>query len=109
MAVIEHKSPTAVTKINQERLQTMRSGFLYTGKQSAVFQTDTLSLDLVVGRVVKILAMKSLGQVHPDFVWRDKNDVDHVFTQDEFLQFFIALDEFMEGKIIESWTKKAGL
>lgn len=107
--IIKHKSPTAPYRINTERAAEMRSGFLYGVKGNAVFQTDDFSIELIIGRVAKILAMKALGQTHPDFLWRDKNDTDHTFTQDEFLQFFIDLDEYMEGKMVASWAKKANL
>lgn len=107
--IINHSSPTAPNRINKERATEMRGGFQYAAKANAVFQTDDLSTELIIGRVAKILAMKSLGQTHPDFIWRDKNDTDHTFTQDEFLQFFIDLDEYMEGKMIASWIKKAQL
>lgn len=106
--IINHSSPTAPKRINDNRVKQMRSGFYY-APLLATFQTDELSLDLILGRVAKILAMKSLGQTHPVFQWRDEGDVDHSFTQDEFLAFFIAIDAYMEGKIIESWQKKAAL
>lgn len=108
MGVIRHASPTAPSRVNKERVQKMRSGFMWPVK-GATFQTDEFSTELIVGRATKILAMKSLGLTHPTFMWRDIDDIDHMFTQDEFLQFFIDMDQFMEGSIIESWSKKAGL
>lgn len=107
--IISHKSPTAPKRINEERIQQIRGGFYYAPKD-ATFQTDDLSTDLVLGQVITLLAIRSLGLPDPtDLEWRDRDDVIHPFTADEFMQFFLALNVFVKGKMIESWQKKAVL
>lgn len=106
MALIIHASPTATKKINDKRVKEIKGGFTYGAN---TFQTDDVSLNLILGRVIKLLAMRSLGTPHVDFIWRDKDDNNVLFTEAEFISFFIALDEFVEGKMIASWTEKASL
>lgn len=95
-------------RINGERASAIAAGFFWAAK-GATFDTDPNSLALITGRVAKIQAKAALGEAMPDFIWRSSDNTDHLFTPTEFLQFAIAMDEWVESKYIESWQKKATL
>lgn len=107
--IINHKSPSAPARINEERDAEIKAGMQWPAGSGIVYQTDPVSISLVTGRVGKILAYQARGETHPDFLWRAMDDTDHLFTPNDFLSFAIALDDFVEIKYIESWQKKAAL
>tara|TARA_R110001583_G_scaffold34551_1_gene115852 strand:- start:4739 stop:5065 length:327 start_codon:yes stop_codon:yes gene_type:complete len=108
MALISHASPSAGRRINQERQAAIQGGFFWPAK-SVAFDTDPASRALITDRVAKILAKTTLGEAMPDFSWRASDNSDHSFSPTEFLQFAVALDDWVESKLIESWQKKASL
>ncbi len=108
MSLINHKSPTAGRRINEERAKAINAEFFWLSK-SATFQTDVNSLALITGRVAKIQAKSVLGEAMPDFTWRAADDIDHLFKPTEFLQFAVAVDDWVEAQYTDSWAKKAAL
>ena len=108
MALITHVSPTAGFRINEKRNSDIASGFYWAAKD-ATFDTDAKSLSLVTGRVAKIQAQNLLSVSAPDFYWRASDNTDHLFTAPEFLEFAVAMDNWVESKYIESWVAKAAL
>ncbi len=104
--IISHKSPTAGARINAERDEQIGGGFEWGGY---VFDTDAKSLTLINGRVSKITAIMAMNDTPADFVWRTSDNQDYVFTPTEFLQFAVALDDWIEGEYVDSWTKKSAL
>ena len=82
----------------------MDAGFLYTVNGTELqFQTDSLARSNVTGRAGKVTAKMALGQAVPDFQWRSEVNTMVDFTAIQFLEFAIAMDEFVESRYQASW------
>lgn len=102
---IAHKSPEKSERKKRHREAKVSSGFLYlVNDVEHLFQTDVLSRSNVTGRAGKITAKMALNETVPDFKWRSASNVMVDFTAVEFLQFAIAMDEFVELQYQDVWN-----
>jgi hypothetical protein len=103
---ITHNSPEKKARKQLHRASKVDAGFSYTvGGVEHLFQTDILARSNVTGRASKVTAKRSLGQIVPDFEWRSTDNVMVSFTGVEFLEFAIAMDEFVESQYQDSWSE----
>ena len=58
----------------------------------------------VTGRAGEITAKMALGSTVPDFQWRSSNNEMVDVTAIQFLEFAIAMDEFVESQYQDSWA-----
>ena len=104
---ISHSRPAEVSlKLKkQQRIIAIDAGFDY--EVDGVihsFQTEPAARSNVTGRAAKRTAKRSLGQPVPDFQWRNTANVMVNFTGEQFLEFAIAMDEFVEQQYQNSWN-----
>ena len=100
-----HKSPDRSYRKQQHRASKVDAGFVFNvnGIEHS-FQTDQVARANVTGRTAKITAKRSLGQSVPDFEWRSTDNVMVNFTGVGFLEFAIAMDEFVEQQYKDDWS-----
>jgi hypothetical protein len=114
--LIKHSSPNKSKRIGEGRQTLLDEGLEWQGN---IFQTRPKDLTLINGRVSKLCALISLGEATLDdtvitsmdgktlpLIWRSESNRDIPFTVREFLQFAIAVDEFIESKYQESWQNR---
>ena len=112
--LISHNSPDKSARLKQERDLAISEGFIWKG---VVFQTRSEDLALISGRVAKLNALVTLNEASLDdtkvtsldgneipLTWRSENNTDVVFSVREYLEFAIAVDEFVESKYRDSWV-----
>ena len=102
---INHNSPKRSERKRKHRASKVDAGFLFTVNGTEYqFQTDPLARSNVTGRTAKITAQATFKIPVPDFQWRNEaNDMVN-FTAEQFLEFAIAMDEFVESQYQDSWN-----
>jgi hypothetical protein len=102
---ISHNSPNRSDRKKQHRALKVDAGFSFSvNGVDHLFQTDQLARFNATGRASKITAKRSLSQEVPDFQWRSSHNIMVDFTGIEFLEFAIAMDEFVESQYQDSWS-----
>ena len=102
---ISHKSPERSQRKAVFRELKVSAGFIFNvAGLDHSFQTDQLARANVTGRASKVTAKRSLGQVVPDFQWRSTANIMVDFTGEQFLEFAIAMDEFVELQYQDIWN-----
>lgn len=97
--IIQHKAKQPRLDALAERDRAIKAGFEWEGE---TFQIDPGSQVLISGRVGKI---NTLGVENvPDFMWRTWDNTSHSFTASEFLEFAVAVDEYVESLYMKSWA-----
>ncbi len=102
---ISHKSPDQAQRRKCHREAKVDAGFVYSvNGVDHTFQTGLLDRSNVTGRATKVTAKMALGQSVDDFQWRNSVNTMVDFTGAEFLEFAIAMDEFVESQYQDSWN-----
>ena len=96
------------------RDQKIQAGFTWNGN---TFQSTEADQALIAGRATKLTTLLTLGRVqltdnsYADengatraLVWRTAGNVNVQFTVQEFLDFAIAMDEFIEDMYQAAWV-----
>jgi len=103
--IISHNSPERSERKRLHRATKVDAGFSFTiNGIEHPFQTDTLARTNVTGRAGKITAKMALGLTVADFQWRNSENLMVDVTAVEFLEFAIAMDEFVESQYQDSWN-----
>lgn len=110
--IIEHKSPQASRRKKAERGRKLNAGMPW---KAHVFQVSRDDYALITGRAATLTALLNRGAVqpadteysHPAGVvklrWRSKANESVTFTVEEFLDFGIAVDAYIDGIYQESF------
>ena len=112
---INHVSPAPIASARKKstREQNISAGMQWGGN---AWQTRPADRVNIAGRAAKLNSLVTLGraqltdssytdasgQLRP-LVWRTADDQNIAFTIQTFLEFAIAVDEFVEQKYFESW------
>ena len=104
---ISHNSPERSKRKREHRSNKVDAGFSFDVNGAPnQFQTDSLARSNVTGRAGKVTAKMALGQPVPDFQWRNEANMMVNFTAIQFLEFAIAMDEFVESQYQDGWYQK---
>jgi len=98
---IEQDDPIEKRVKLKERKDNLAQGFTW---NNHVFQTRPEDLQLITGRVLKLLVQNALGVAEEDISWRTLDNQFYVFTPEEFLDFSLKLTEFVESVYVRSWV-----
>lgn len=83
----------------------MDSGFAFPiDNTEYFFQTEAIARVNVVGKAGNITAKKTLGLSFSDLKWRTSSNEMVDVTAIQFLEFAIAMDEFVESHYQDSWA-----
>lgn len=114
--LIQHSSPPDIAR---KRKLAVREGKIAAGMmwQGNRFQTGPTDRVNVAGRAAKLNALLALGKVQLDateytdadgqlrsLVWRTEDNQNQGFSVQGFLEFAVAMDEFVEQQYIDSWA-----
>ena len=113
--LLKHETPPALVSQRKKKSRGLAidSGMVWAGNTWQTEDTDRVN---VAGRASKLNSLVTLGRaglgdtsyvdsdgvVRP-LVWRTLGNDNVSFTVQEFLEFAIAVDEFVENKYFESW------
>lgn len=114
--LIQHNSPPELVSARKKQTRTtaIDSGMSWGGN---VWQTESADRVNIAGRAAKLNSLVTLGiatlsdtsyvdanNVTRPLVWRTTDNQNIGFTVQSFLEFAIAVDEFVENKYFESWS-----
>ncbi|MGY8872232.1 MAG: DUF4376 domain-containing protein [Pseudomonadales bacterium] len=112
---IQHNSPPELVSLRKRKARAiaMNGGMSWDGH---LFQTEQIDRINIAGRAAKLNSLISLGLItlsatsytdsggnNRPLVWRTLDNNVVPFTVQSFLEFAIAVDEFVENKYFESW------
>ena len=96
------------------RDQKIQSGFTWGGN---TFQSTAADQALIAGRATKLTTLLTLGRVQltdnsytdesgatRPLVWRSAANINVLFTVQEFLDFAISMDEWIEDQYKAAWV-----
>lgn len=97
------------------RDQKIQAGFTWNGN---TFQSTAADQALIAGRATKLTTLLTLGRVQltdssyidesgdtRPLVWRSLDNINVSFTVQDFLDFAIAMDEFIEDMYQAAWPQ----
>lgn len=100
--IINHQSPRARALVSRARDRQLRVGFPYRGSH---FSATTESRVAINSRVIRNMATDSQDMV----TWRTTMDTNHIFTPQDFADFQVEMDKWVESKYVSAWITKQPL